>query len=197
MKTALLVIDVQKVYTDESSDLYCPDAVGTVERINQLIELFTQHNAPVIYIRHMHKADGSDAGRLFDFTGEADDIGFVENTEEVEFDDQLVRLAGYKEIIKHRYSSFAGTSLDKDLQKLGVERVAICGFMTNFCCESAARDALDRDYYVDFITDATGTPGTPEMDEEKVRSVVAELLGVGFANIYDTAEYIESFGRNA
>ena len=62
--------------------------------------------------------------------------------------------------------------------------------MTNFCCESTARDAHDRDYFVDFIIDATGTPGTDNFNERKIRKIVSELLSSGFARIKTTKEYL-------
>ena len=39
--------------------------------------------------------------------------------------------------------------------------------MTNFCCESTARYAHDVDFHVDFISDATGTPGTDNLSEAR------------------------------
>jgi nicotinamidase-related amidase len=87
------------------------------------------------------------------------------------------------------------TKLGGLLKKLKVNRVVVCGFMTNFCCESTARDALDLDYYVDFIVDATGTPGTDKYNEQKIRSIVAELLGAGFARITNTEDYLSQMAK--
>src|SRR3989338_3547694 len=176
MSTALLVIDVQKAYTDPSSAYHCPDATATVERINALIARFTERNAPIVFVRHMHLADGSDLGRMYDYAGEdGGDFDFKAATAEVAYADELVRPSGASEIVKTRYSSFVGTPLQAMLREDGVDRVVICGFMTNFCCESTARDAHDRDFFVDFIMDATGTPGTETMNETTVRAVVGEL----------------------
>jgi ureidoacrylate peracid hydrolase len=94
-------------------------------------------------------------------------------------------------ITKNRYSAFKNTKLHAILRRMTVERVVICGFMTNFCCESTAREALDLDYFVDFVVDATGTPGTDGMQENQIRKVVAELLGAGFARVYQTKQYLK------
>lgn len=190
-KRALIVIDVQKVYTDPDSELFCSDSKNTVKRINKLIKYFSEQGAPVIYVRHEHKTDGSDSGHLFDFNGEQEEIGFLKGTPEVDYDERLIIPEKPVEIVKTRYSCFPGTKLDRILRERGVESIAICGFMTNFCCESTARDALDRDYYIDFIVDATGTPGTEEFDESKVRKVVAELLSAGFARVINTKNYLK------
>lgn len=192
-KTALLVIDAQCIYTDPNSGLFCPDSKATIQRINKLIAFFQEKAQPVIYIRHEHKNDGSDLGRLFDFSGTPEpDFNFKEGSDEVKFDQELLQLKSSLIVTKSRYSSFAGTNLNLELQQLGVNRVVICGFMTNFCCESTARAALDLDYYVDFIADATGTPGTETINENEMRLIVGELLSAGFARVYETELYIRA-----
>ncbi|OHB98433.1 MAG: hypothetical protein A2W74_04165 [Planctomycetes bacterium RIFCSPLOWO2_12_38_17] len=187
---ALIVIDVQNVYTNTESELYCEDCEQTIGKINGLIENFEKQKQTIVYVKHVHKADGSDTGRMFDFAGPADDFNFKEGTDEVEFNSNLKVVKNAKVIFKNRYSSFVGTELEKILKDNKVSTIVICGFMTNFCCESTARDAHDRDYYVDFITDATGAPALTTMDESKIRDVVGELLSGGFAEIYDYETYI-------
>ena len=191
-KTALLVIDAQKIYTDKASELYCPDSRGTIRRINELIEKFEKKRLPIFFIRHIHKKNGSDLGRMFDYMGEAaTEFNFKEGSAEVEYDEGLYLPKKRVEIKKRRYSSFVGTGLNAKLKKLNVDTVAITGFMTNFCCESAARDAHDRDYFVDFVLDATGTPGTQAMNEKQVRKAVGDFVGLGFARISETKEFIK------
>jgi nicotinamidase-related amidase len=191
MKKALLVIDAQKVYTTPGSPLFCPDSAGTIARINAIIEKFRSSSEPVIYIRHCHKADGSDLGRMFDFLGQWDGtFNFKEHTEEVEYDARLLPPNGAIELTKNRYSCFVNTPLQQLLDKQDVDAVVISGFMTNFCCDSTARDAHGRDYYVQFILDATGTPGTETMDEAAVRRAEREFLGSGFARVLTTDEFL-------
>jgi nicotinamidase-related amidase len=79
-------------------------------------------------------------------------------SEEVEYDDRLLSPNGAVELTKSRYSCFVNTPLQQLLDEQGVNTVVIC-------CDSMARDALGRDYYVEFILDATGTPETETMDE--------------------------------
>jgi len=192
MKTALIVVDVQKIYTDPNSELHCKDARVTVERINALIARFERKKEPIFLIRHVHKADGSDLGRMFDYTGApAEDFNFKEGTEEVKYDDRLIMPKQQVEIIKSRYSAFVGTTLRDKLRQAGIDTVAIVGFMTNFCCESTARDAHDLDYFVDFVVDATGTPGLDSMNEKQIRKTVGEFLEAGFARVVTTKKYLK------
>ena len=83
MTTTLLVVDAQRIYTVKGKDLYCKKAGQTVKRINQLIEAFREKKQPVIFIRHVHKLDGSDLGRMFDFAGPASDFSAGRNTQSV------------------------------------------------------------------------------------------------------------------
>lgn len=193
MATALLVIDAQNIYTQPDYELCCKDTERTIGHINELVARFEKMKQPIIFVRHIHKKDGSDLGRMFDFAGEPEEgFNFKEGSQEVEYDIRLQRPKDSVEIVKNRYSAFVGTTLDSLLQKNKVKRVVICGFMTNFCCDSTARDAHDRDYYVDFVVDATGTPGTDNLSQSEIRKTVAELLGAGYANIQTTSQCLKT-----
>jgi ureidoacrylate peracid hydrolase len=192
VKTALIVVDAQRIYTDRDSEMFCRDSKRTIDRINDLIGLFQSKRLPIFLVRHVHKVDGTDLGRMFDFTGEPEeDFNFKEDSPEVTYDARLKRPSRSIELTKNRYSAFTGTDLEKLLKRERVGRVVICGFMTNFCCESTARDAHDRDYFVDFVIDATGTPGTDKLDQQEIRKVVSELLSAGFAVVVTTKQALK------
>jgi len=192
MGKALIVIDVQNIYTNPESELFCKDSKATVKRINQIIEAFEKKKQPIAYVKHVHKRNGSDLGRLFDFAGPAEDFNFKEGSDEVNYDSNLKVVKGSYEFTKNRYSSFTGTGLDKFLKKNKVDTVVIVGFMTNFCCESTTRDAHGLDYFVDFITDATGAPAlSKKLDEKEIRKTVAEFMGAGFARVFTTKDYLK------
>jgi len=188
---ALLVIDVQKVYSLNHSRLKVNHVESVVENINKIIRFFENKNLPIIYIRHLHNPDGSDAGRMYDFSGKTSKIGFKKGSLETEYMDDLIIIKGAQEIIKNRYNSFFNTELANLLNTLKVKRVVIVGFMTNFCCESTARDAHDRDYYVDFIIDATGTPNLGILNQEQIKLASAQTLSAGYANVLKTEEFLK------
>ena len=191
MKRALLVIDVQRVYTDKTSELFCKSAGDTVDRINALVKAAKRAGGSIVYVRHVHQTDGSDLGRMFDFTGKPEpDFDFKRDSPEVEYDPRLIRVPGAPEVMKNRYSAFAGTNLDEILRQNEVDTVIVCGFMTNFCCDSTAREAHDRDYFVDFIVDATGTPGTEHMSQVEVRKAVADFQSAGYSRVSRTRKFL-------
>jgi len=189
----LLVIDCQKIYSLDESETKVEGVEKSLANINEIIKSFNEKGLPIVYVRHIHKADGSDAGKMFSFTGTEEEVGFVENTEEVEYMDNLLIVDNPTEIIKQRYSAFVGTSLSSIIQEKNIDTVVIVGYMTNFCCESTARDAHDRDLYVDFILDATGTPDLENLTQEEIKNATAETLASGYANIYQANEYLDNY----
>jgi len=192
-KTALLVIDVQNVYALPDSPLCVPEFEASLARINALVEAFSAKGKPVIYVRHAHRADGRDTGRMFDFAGTAEPVGFVEGSLEAEYVPGLKIVPEGLHMVKRRYSCFEGTELEVILRSLEVNTLAICGYMTNFCCETTARAAHDKDYFVDFIADATGAPDLEaEFTQKDIIAAVNSTLSAGFARIFVTSTYIEA-----
>ena len=104
MAQALLVIDVQEIYTNPSLGLYCENADKTVMNINRLIERFHHTGQIVIYIKHSHKADRSDLGHMFDFAGPTDIVDFIAGTRDVEFSRDLT--VSSESIILHKKPLF-------------------------------------------------------------------------------------------
>ncbi|MFN4155847.1 MAG: cysteine hydrolase family protein [Paracoccaceae bacterium] len=191
MAKALIVIDVQNVYTLPASPLFCEDNGRAIDNINTLITTAQKAGDKIIYVRHVHQADGSDAGRMFDFTGTVEEIGFVAGSLEAEYDPRLLQVTGAAEILKQRYSCFIGTGLHEMLQAGGVDTIIVTGFMTNFCCETTARHGHDLDYYVDFPMDATGCPHLSESaTQDRIKEIVGASLAAGYARVGTTADLL-------
>ncbi len=60
-------------------------------------------------------------------------------------------------VSKHRFGAFEGTDLDLILRSHGIRTVIITGVATNVCCETTARQAFLKDYYVVFSSDCNAT----------------------------------------
>lgn len=183
MKNALIVIDVQKIYSRPDSELFIANYAAAVENINKLVDDARANGDMVIYVRHQHRADGRDAGRMFDFTGEQSEPQFVEGTPDAEFMPELKVVPDAPVVVKNRYSAFVNTGLQKLLSDAGVRKITLCGFMTNFCIEATARHAHDLDYFVDVVLAATGTLGTDALSPAETIAAGAATLGAGYAVI--------------
>lgn len=189
MKKALIVIDAQKIYSLNESGYYVENIADVIDKINHLIKSFERNKDTIIYVKHEHKLDGSDAGRMFDFYGEESDIEFKANSVETEFISNLHIAQDSIFVNKTRYDAFIGTNLESILKEKEIEKVVVCGFMTNFCCESTARHAHDIDYFVDFVIDAMGTPGTEELSPTETTKATIATISSGFAIITNAKEY--------
>jgi nicotinamidase-related amidase len=198
-RTALLVIDVQREYFDPDGPAFVEHAADILGTINRLIDGFHERGLPVVFIKHMNRADGSDAGRMADFGDPDEEDSFVEGTPRVELVPELHIAPGDPVVVKRRYSAFRGTDLEAILHTAGVRAVAICGLMTSFCCETTARDAHGRDYEVLFVADANEGPDLEDPDgvpvpHDAVLRHTTTALGAGFAEIVTTDEVLGRLG---
>jgi len=198
-RTALLVIDVQREYFDPDGPAFVEHADDILPAVNRLIDAFRAHGLPVVFVQHMNRGDGSDAGRMGDFADAGEEDSFVEGTPRVELIDGLHVQDGDVRIVKRRYSAFLGTDLEAVLHTNGTRAVVVCGLMTSFCCETTARDAHGRDYEVLFVADANEGPdledptGRPVGHDWVLRHTMT-ALGAGFAEIAAADEVIARLG---
>jgi nicotinamidase-related amidase len=196
---ALLVVDVQQEYFDPEGPAFVPDGAKALPRILDLIAGFRAHDLPVVFIRHAHRPDGSDLGRMGDFLPPDEEDSFVEGTPRVAFVDELPVTEDDLVVTKRRYSSFAGTDLAPILRTLGVTTVVVTGLMTSFCCETTARDASTLDYETLFVIDAVAGPDLVGPDGEPVPSATvtrstATALANGFAEVVEAADVLDRLG---
>jgi nicotinamidase-related amidase len=138
MKTALLVIDVQRALCEGEYAAF--DIEGVIDRINLVSRKARAAGVPVIVIQHEESGgpleQGSDAWQLA-------------RGLEVEPTDILVR--------KKTPDSFHQTELQPVLQSLGVTGLIVCGLQSEYCVDSTTRGALARGYPVTLVADAHTT----------------------------------------
>jgi biuret amidohydrolase len=130
---ALILVDLQKEWTDPNSEYYISDLKGFVKNINKLIDFFRKQNSRIIFIRHIEESG----------------IAFREkNTQIIK---SVNKEPADAEIIKHRIDSFYKTNL-KDILT-GIKEVVIGGILTNLCVRSLIEGAYDRDFKITVIKD--------------------------------------------
>jgi bifunctional isochorismate lyase/aryl carrier protein len=149
-RSALLVIDMQRYFLDASSHAFIPSAIPIVKRIRGLAEGFIGRGLPVILTRHINTDEN--AGMLSrwwsDLIREDDPLSAITGE---------LCLPGAITLRKTQYDAFHGTELDHVLKDHGAEGVVVTGVMTHLCCETTARAAFVRGFYVYFAVDGTAT----------------------------------------
>lgn len=180
-KTALLVIDMQRFFLEPTSPSFTCGGAAILPALQKLIMAFRKAGRPVIYTRHVHRADGTDAGIL----GWWWDAMCIEGTPESEVHADIAPLPEEKVVFKHRYSAFYNTDLETVLRGFQIEDLVITGVMTNLCCETTARDAYLRDYRIFFLADGTGTVS------EEMHLASLMNLSFGFAYVTTTDKILQ------
>jgi len=149
-RSALLIVDMQRYFLEDSSHAFIPAARAIVPRITKLIHAYSQHGRAIVFTRHLNT--DADAGMMSRWW--QDLIRKDDPASEIipEFD----TCRGVV-IEKSQYDAFHKTQLEEILRQKGVTQVVICGVMTHLCCETTARSAFVRGFEVFFTVDGTAT----------------------------------------
>jgi ureidoacrylate peracid hydrolase len=163
-KTALLVIDMQRCFTEENGFFFVPEAKEKIPTINKIVDASRGSGIQIVWIvRHPNRVDGLDIAQEKDFfpgmVGEPS--GYTEGGWGVELSSAMHRTPEDLVVPKTRYSAFisGSSNLDRILRYRGIDTVIITGVATNVCCGTTARDAMMLDYKVVFISDANASFG--------------------------------------
>jgi len=181
-KAALVVIDVQKGFDEESwwgkrNNPACEANIGL------LLDVWESTGRPIVLVRHDSTSEGSP------LRPENLGNGFKAQIEGRNHDVL---------VIKSVHSSFHGkTDLHAWLKDRGISQLVISGIATNICCETTTRVAGDLGYDVLFAVDAThafdkkGPDGRVVTADDFTRTTVATLDGE-FARVVRTADVVAS-----
>jgi isochorismate hydrolase len=173
-KAALLVIDMQYKFKDM--------AELVLGNVAALIDFCRERKVRIFFTRQGNPDSIGDGGMLKTWWGDITKYG----SPEWELFKELRAFDNGTIVDKRRYNAFFGTTLDEQLQKLGIKDLLICGVTTNCCCETTAREAFVRDYRVFFIADATATIN------EELHLASLKNLAYGFAYIATTEGICQS-----
>jgi len=182
-KSAVVVVDMQNAFATRNGmlDIAGADisgAPGVVSVIGRVLSAARRAVMPVVYLQMGYQADLSDSGgpqspnwhkelgiRLMNCRPELKGKLVTQGTWDFAIVDELAPQPGDIVIVKTRYSGFARTALDAELQARGIRYLFFTGIATNVCVESTLRDAFFLDYWPILITDATMAAGPPGMQE--------------------------------
>lgn len=154
-RTAHVIVDMQNGFVEEGAPVEVPAARDVVAEINRLSRAMREAGGTNVFLRFTTPdPDGPAAWPVF---AERMGDGILAHRE------AFMPGAHYHQIWpdmdvaetdlcidKHRFSGFTpGTStLSVELEARGIDTLIISGTLTNCCCESTARDAMQLNYKV-------------------------------------------------
>ncbi|MFJ4466260.1 cysteine hydrolase family protein [Streptomyces sp. NPDC089424] len=138
-KTALAVIDMINRYDHKDAELLIPSAGAVVPVVAELIGRARQRSVPVIYVNDNFGEWRSHHGELLKHALEGPHADLVAPLEPDT--DSLF-------VLKARHSIFYETPLHYLLQQQGIDRLVLCGQVTEQCVLYSALDAHIRHYEV-------------------------------------------------
>lgn len=142
MKTALLVIDIQKDYFPGGKfPLVEPEAAA--RKAYELLQCFREHKEHHVHIQHVEL--------------DPDAAFFVKGDSGSDIHDLVAHFEGEPIVYKHEPNSFLNTNLFEMLSEWGIARVVICGMMTHMCVDATARAASDLGFQIIVAEDACAT----------------------------------------
>ncbi len=147
---ALLVIDMQRFFFEENSDL---ESTGIVANCSELIDIARKKFIPVIHINTIYRKDMVDWPSSWKISSSWCS-NLVEGKPTALMVDGLNIQEGDFHVTKKRFSAFFNTNLDDLLRSLKVGEVFLIGYSADVCVRLTAVDAYNRSYNVTLVKEA-------------------------------------------
>lgn len=179
MKTALLIVDIQKDYFP-GGKMELEGAIEASLKAKEILDRFRAEKLPIVFIQHISVQKGA--------------TFFLPDTEGVLVHDNVRPLPGETVIVKHYPNSFRETGLLDHLRKGEVGRLIVCGMMTSMCIDATVRAAFDYGFQCVVLHDACATRSLPFKDRTipaaDVHGAFLAALGMVYARVMSTADVI-------
>jgi nicotinamidase-related amidase len=168
-RTALVVIDMQRVFLCAQEVFGNPYALGVIPAVNRLAAAMRNAGGRVIWTRQTVSAAPPRAMPAWQYDLSDPRVArAVEAMTTGAHGHELhpAMAVGPDDIVidKYRYSAFLcpDRALEQTLTEHGIEMLVIAGTLTNVCCESTARDGNMMGHKVILVSDATAAVSDAE-----------------------------------
>jgi len=153
-RPALVVVDVNRGFTDPASPLVC-DLDECVAAIARLLDAFRGAGLPVVYTTVCYDDFGKQAAAVF--IEKVPALLVLEpGSDWVEIDARIAPIEGEPVLSKYFASAFFGTTLASVLATAGCDTVVVTGASTSGCVRATALDALQHGYRAVVPREAVG-----------------------------------------
>ena len=180
-RTALVVIDLQNFFMEPGQAVEVPAARGIVPNVNRLARACRAAGATVIWVQMTQNPGELDNWSVF--------YRHVLTKEQA--NNEIARLSpgdhghalwpgldvepGDLKVPKKRFSAFiqGSSNLEQIVRAKGIDTLIITGTTTTTCCQTTALDAMQLNFKIVFMADATAAP-----NDEAHNAVLSNILNV-------------------
>jgi len=185
MTTALLIIDMQNQFASMTTT--------SLKNVTTLISHFRSLSLPTIFTQHGHtpsELKTPSTNQLVNKWGPSGSI--ATNTPAWELMPEIKALTGDSEIVaKNTYDAFINTELEGILRGKNVEKVVVCGVMTDCCCDTTARSAFNRGFETYLVGDACASAN------QRQHEAGLKAFGFAFGEVVRTEEVVGRVGKGS
>lgn len=197
-KVAHVCVDMQVGFVAEGAPIEVPATREMFGQINSISQAVRDTGGTNVFLRYTYDpAERLPWNVWFDnYLGEtemANQAVFARGAKNWQLTPELDVKSGDLIVDKTRFSAMIPQTCDLDaqLKARGIDTMIITGTLTNCCCESTARDALQMGYNVIFLTDANAT-----LSDEEHNATLISMYTI-FADVMDTPRLLGLIGRSS
>ena len=193
-RTAHIVVDLQNGFMEPGAPVEVPTAREIVPNVNRITRTVRDGGGTIVFLRF--KTDAAAVSNwsafydcMFDH-GHRDEMiaTFGPDCHHFALWPELDVQASDWIVDKTRYSAFVPDTCDLHdrLRAAQIDTLIITGTLTNCCCESTARDAMQRDFRVIFVSD-----GNAALSDAEHNATLGNMVTL-FADVITTDEVIDA-----
>ena len=179
MTAALLVVDMQNVFSSMTTK--------SLPNVLDLVSHFRSHSLPVFFTQHGHSK-----GELTPpYTNQlvrklGPDESVATGSSDWELQPKIKEICKDGEVVaKNTYDAFLNTPLEPKLKDANVERVVVCGVMTDCCCDTTGRAAFNRGFETWLVADACGSANKTQ------HNAGLKAFEFAFGEVLDTKDVVQ------
>lgn len=171
-KTALLIVDMVKDFTDPDGLVFYPENRHILPKICDVLEYCRKKDVLVVFLQHCNRSG------KFDRKAAAMRPNCIEGSGGEEIDPMLLVKEEDYVIKKRRYSGFFATDLDLVLRENDVKNLIIVGTKTNCCIRATVTDAFYLDYNSFVVSDcvATNSDTVNQVHLEDIKKYLGQVV---------------------
>jgi len=196
-KVAHVVVDMQVGFVEVGAPIEVPMTREITGTINSISEAVRQAGGVNVFTRYTYDPTEKHSWEHWFATLPPSQRDGQEKMSagrpDWEIDPRMEVKAGDIIVDKTRFSALIPETCDMDaqLKAKGIDTLIITGTLTNCCCESTARDALQMGYKVIFMSDANATLS----DEEHLGTLLS--MYTIFADVMDTPYLLDLIDKSS